>query len=144
MMIWVIFWNISHKYINLPDPSLHPIDKSLLSQPQLLTQNAPDLHKLLLPQLQLAHDLDDEVVEDLIEFEQQPSDSLEEADIVLMVGEDEIYDVLDELLILADCDLIVAVLFGEWVDLVEIEQMRFLMGELTLLVEVHVEVAKAI
>lgn len=53
------------------------------------------------------------MIEDPIEFKQQPSDSLEEADIVLMIGKDKIDDVLDELFILADGGIIVAVLFSE-------------------------------
>ena len=84
------------------------------------------------------------MIEDFIEFEEQPCDSFEEADIILVIGEYEIDDVLYELLILADCGFIDAVLFGEVVELVEIEEVHFLMGELTLLVEVHIEVTQTI
>lgn len=109
-----------------------------------MAQDAADLHQLLLPQLQLGHHLEDVVVEDPIEFEQQSCDGLEEADVVLVVGEDEVDDVLDELLVLADHHILGAVLLRKLVDLVEIEEVHFLMRKLAFLVEVDIEVAQAI
>lgn len=88
--------------------------------------------------------MDDLGIKDFIEFEEQPCDSLEEADVVLVVGEYKIDDVLDELLVLADSDILVIVFFCEFVEMFEIEEVHFLMGELTLLVEVQIEVPQAV
>lgn len=46
------------------------------------------------------------MIEDPIEFEQQPCDGFEEADVVLVIGEDEVDDVLYQLLVLAYHDII--------------------------------------
>jgi hypothetical protein len=132
----------SNEYIDLSYPSFHLLNEALLDISPLGAQDSLNFHVLLLSKLKSSYCFDDGTAEQAIELEEKTSDSLQKVIVIFMIGHNEVYQILNKLLIFILHAFIAYEVLRKVINLFEILEKKLLMLNFAFTIRISKEVSK--